>query len=213
MPLVTLVTVCAGGARQQFDLPHAGAWGGSNAASCRDASCSRWDLCRISSTAGPKICPGDIGEIASETTSKLGSSSVGASCSPPACMSEEKEALSPEATMESNASAFSSVGMGSDYGWPVRRRCPAGDPGTGHGGGALGLQELVTVRPPRTRNLPSWPSPLHPGLKSCTDTAVHLALGGLGGMLDDQALHTEGMLILLQDLSLAGRTEVESRLD
>ncbi|MGH0139249.1 UNVERIFIED_CONTAM: hypothetical protein FKN15_028974 [Acipenser sinensis] len=46
-----LVTVPVGGARQRFDLPQMGAQGGSNVATCQDALHSRWDLCKISSTA------------------------------------------------------------------------------------------------------------------------------------------------------------------
>ncbi|MGH0144655.1 UNVERIFIED_CONTAM: hypothetical protein FKN15_003985 [Acipenser sinensis] len=52
-----LVSVCIGGAHQRFDLPHVGVRGGSNAATCRDASRSQWYLCRISSTAIPKLSP------------------------------------------------------------------------------------------------------------------------------------------------------------
>ncbi|RXM97905.1 hypothetical protein EOD39_13840 [Acipenser ruthenus] len=60
---------------------------------------------------------------------------------------------------------------------------------------------------------PLQPFLLHPGLKSRTDAAVHLSLKGQGGMLDTQAPGAEGMSILLRDLSLAGRTAVEPRLD
>ncbi|MGH0124569.1 UNVERIFIED_CONTAM: hypothetical protein FKN15_021306 [Acipenser sinensis] len=58
---IVLVIVCAGGVCLRFNLPRTGERGGSSAATCRDASRSRSDRCRISSTAGPKVCPGDIG--------------------------------------------------------------------------------------------------------------------------------------------------------
>ncbi|MGH0158941.1 UNVERIFIED_CONTAM: hypothetical protein FKN15_036460 [Acipenser sinensis] len=104
--------------------------------------------------------------------------------------------------------------IGNGYGRPVCRGCPAGDPGTVHGGGDLGLR---AADGPATEDaelalMALQPVLLHPGLKSRSDTASHLSLKGQGGMVDAQALRTEGVPVLLRDVGPAGSTGMESSL-